>query len=184
MRKIICVLLTITILHGLWSCNEDVEYLYSRYHARFVYRNVLNTIPLRNALNNLGTYCTIQSKNNEYVFTDNAGNTQSVPKSYIEGLTKPVFIAGLIVGYPSTTNIKGQYARVAYDLACPNCYETTSIVRALSINANHMATCGRCHCVYDLDTGDINDGDTDIRRLITYQYITYFDNSNDLSVTN
>ena len=183
MRKKIHALALMLILSSIGSCTQDIDYYYARYGARFQYRNVLNTIPLRNALNQLGMYCTIVSKSNEYVFTDSEGNTQPVPKSYVESLAKPIFIAGLIVGYTASTDIKGQHIRVAHDLACPNCYEKTSIRRSLSIGSNHTATCGRCGCAYDLETGNITKGDTDIRRLFTY-HITYSDNSNDVFVNN
>ena len=67
---------------------------------------------------------------------------------------------------------------VAYDLACPACYERNLVTRSLAFSANETLVCPRCQRTYDLCNGGTATSGEGKWRLYRYQ-LSY---ANDLVV--
>ena len=82
------------------------------------------------------------------------------------------------MGKSSIPDMNLQYPLVAYDLACPNCYEQSLITRPLILEADEKLTCSRCHRSYNLkDDGNICQGDAG-EPLKRYRTVGYNPNVN------
>ena len=74
---------------------------------------------------------------------------------------QPQFIAGFIVGMPPGVDMNGQTRIVAYDLACPTCYNASALTKRLTLDLTlPYARCPQCNRLYDLSNkGIIIEGD-------------------------
>lgn len=166
---ILCHLLFIISLSiGLLSCSE-AEQTYSRHVARFAFQNAQLVPQLNAALHNPGEFCTITPQNNQYVFSspgireDYAYNRteQDVKAGYVLGLS------GLIVGTPIIAEqLSSESSVVCFDRVCPRCYEDMSITRALTLELNQRATCGKCNRSYNLNNLGISDDGNKLYRYM------------------
>ncbi len=173
------------ILIALVSCTTDSDSdLYAHERAFLKFSPVTGVIPLYTAIQNSGHFCTIRIGTNSFIFQgSNDKTTTSYPISAeIKGYGTPECIAGFVVGRSSQPDMNMQYPLVAYDLACPNCYEQALITRNLSLNAKEELTCSRCHRVYDLTNGGlVKQGDKGCR-LKRYRNVGYSENQGGLLV--
>ena len=64
-----------------------------------------------------------------------------------------IYNQGFIVGTPSLPNLSGQFYQVAFDIVCPNCYES-SIAKMLTLQGEE-AVCPRCGRTYSLANNGI-----------------------------
>lgn len=152
----------------LFSGCKKAEPLYSNHAVRFVFQNTQLVPQLNSALNNPGEFCTITSNNNQYVFHSPSINEDYVHnRTEIERQSKYILgLNGLIVGTPIIAEqLSNRQVPVCYDLACPSCYENLSITRALTLQENQKASCGRCgHTYYLNNQGVTDDGSTSLYR--------------------
>ena len=162
----------------LAACKEDVQSTYSNYPAYFACKNVTTVPPLNAALNKLGIYTTIRYDRNRFLFTDETGNTTPVNATAIAGnASLQMGIAGFIVGLPNIPELGSSVSMpVCFDLACPNCYSSYNISRALQLKTGGYAACDDCHRTYNLNSqGQISTGEAGIS-LFRYR-ITYSGNA-------
>lgn len=174
------------ILIALVSCTTDSDSdLYAHERAFLKFSPVTGVIPLYTAVQNNGHFCTIRIGTNSFIFQGSNDKTPTPPypiSAEIKGYGTPECIAGFVVGRSSQPDMNMQYPLVAYDLACPNCYEQALITRNLSLNAKEELTCSRCHRVYDLTNGGlVKQGDKGCR-LKRYRNVGYSENQGGLLV--
>lgn len=166
------------------ACTKEVDNLYANWSVRFVYNQTNTTGPLRSALNNPGEFCLISFPNGRYLFSSPDG--QSVPytpTASVAGYVKPYgFLSGFIVGTPAVADLNGQ-STVAYDSACPNCYENSDITRALHFASASTLQCSRCQCVYDLNNGG-HEQSGKSRSLYRYRTVQYNVSTSVVSISN
>lgn len=160
-----CLLLT--------SCNDSITDEYAHERAFLKFAPVTGVIPLYNALNNTGMFCTISLGTSTFNFRGSDGKTATYPYSAeIKAYGQPEFVAGLVVGRSSLPNMNMQYPIVAYDLVCPNCYEQSLFMRSLTLKGEELS-CSHCHRVYDLtQQGIIKSGEVG-KSLYRYRTATY-----------
>lgn len=172
------------ILTSLLSCSTDSDNdLYAHERAFLKFCPVTGVVPLYTAVRNNGQFCTIRLGTNTFLFQGSNGATATYPLSAdIKAYGMPQCIAGFVVGHSIQPDMNMQYPLVAYDLACPNCYEQALITRNLSLNAQEELTCSRCHRVYDLTNGGIIKQGKKGRRLYRYRNVGYNDNQGGLLV--
>lgn len=163
---------------GLTGC-DDEEDLYAHERAFFRFTPVTGVAPLLTALNNPGRFCRITIGTSTFDFLDAEGRSQSYPQTALIAYGKPECIGGFVVGTASLPDLDMQYRPVAYELACPNCYEDNMLQIATSFKGLEALRCHRCHRVYDLANGGIVTEDKDDptapttgRRLYRYR-MTY-----------
>ncbi|MCD8317483.1 MAG: hypothetical protein LUC45_00865 [Paraprevotella sp.] len=135
---------------------------YSNYPAYFVCKNVMTVPQLNAAMNSLGVYATIRYDRERFLFTDENGNTTPVNATAIAGnASLQMGIAGFIVGLPNIPELGSSISvPVCYDLACPNCYSSYNISRALQLKEGGYASCTSCNRIYNLNNqGQISSGD-------------------------
>lgn len=138
------------------GCTDDVEDLYAHFNAFLHFPFVTGVPMLHAALHNGGEFCQITYDDKYFYFKDNNGNTQSYGRTgWDTSYRKPMSVAGFVTGVPSVPDMNMQQNAVAYDLACPTCYEQSLIQRSLTFSAREEMTCPRCGSVYDLKTGNI-----------------------------
>ena len=179
-RKIQSVLFLLVIL--LSSCGDVVDYEYSSYRNFFTFYNDTHQDPiLASAMNSLspGVYCVIKtnfvSGRYSFSFENNQGLKSAAPVWFdaidlrLERWKRIGMNNGLIVGYGNLDNPSPFYA---YDLQCPNCFNTNAVpLRAyeLKISSDGFATCSNCHRRYNLNTGgNIVSGESG-KKLIRYR---------------
>lgn len=168
-RSLLCSLAAVLLAVGLSGCADDTDDFYSNYRAFFRYNYVLTTPPLLTAVGNPGMFCAINFPNGNYHFVSSDGkNTYDYRPTAMDQYGKPECVAGFIVGMPNIPDFSGQFAPVAYDLVCPECFTSTSIQRSLSIAQNGWATCSRCNRSYDLNNGGIVVQGEAGRKLLRY----------------
>lgn len=140
--------------------NDNVDSKYSNYRASFSLSPINTISPLTAALNSYGEFCTISATTSQYIFRS-LTNSEQVNRDAYTAYRTFICIAGFIVGRTSMTELgTGNYPVVCYDLACPNCYSSDGISRALSLQSGAKAKCTRCSRVYDLNNeGIITDGE-------------------------
>lgn len=168
----------LALLLCLGACKEDVQSTYSNYPAYFVCKNVTTVPPLNAALNNLGIYTTVRYDRSRFLFTDETGTTTPVNATAIAGnASLQMGIAGFIVGLPNIPDLGSNVSLpVCFDLACPNCYSSYNISRALQLKEGGYASCASCGRIYNLNNqGQISTGESGIS-LFRYR-ITYSGNT-------
>lgn len=144
------------LMPTLTSCDSEVRSLYCRFPAFFRFSPVSSAAtPLYAALNNPETFCTIRMDVSHYYFALAGREPVSWPRSSVEVYGAPICITGFLVGIPRTPDFKGEFYQVAFDLACPKCYEEAYINRDVELDAANrsQAVCPKCHTIYDLDNG-------------------------------
>lgn len=170
----------------LFSCsNDDVESTYAAFHAYFRFDKVMTTAPLYSALTAPGEYCSVYIDNSaSNIIFQSTTSSLPVAITSITYYQKIQFIAGLIVGesnVPDMTTM--QLPLLAFDRACPNCYEKNSVTKPLSLKESGFAYCDRCKRTYDLNNlGLVVDGQQGDIKLFRYR-ISY-NSSNTMVVSN
>lgn len=129
------------LLASVAGCSSDVEDYYAHERAFLRFTPVTAIHPLYTALNNPGMFCQITIGTRTYEFKGTDGTTGSYPLTALENYGKPECIAGFVVGIPSTYDMNMQQRPVAYDLACPTCYEENMLQRSLSFSGPEELTC-------------------------------------------
>lgn len=141
---------------ALLACADTVETLYANIHAFFRFGAVTTTAPLYTALNNPGQYCAITFSGGRYLFAGPDGSSATYAPTAIDQYGKPVYICGFLVGTPAVPDMTTGSAPVAYDLACPNCYDDKSLNLRLTFSGSRALRCTSsrgCGRTYDLDNG-------------------------------
>lgn len=143
----------------LTSCVEDDESPYARRPAFFHFSPVTAAPKtLLPALGNPGEWCTVTLSPTHYVFTTPRGLKDTYPLTQLDQYGQPTWVSGLIVGTPVVPEMGASgFAPVAFDLACPSCFEEGGITRAVAITSTTLgrAQCSRCNRTYDLHNGGI-----------------------------
>lgn len=179
-------LLTIT------ACISDEETPYAQRHALFRFTPVTAAPKtLLPALNNPGEWCTIVTSRTGYTFTSITTHlTDTYTATALDQYGKPLWVAGLIIGTPTTPEIgTDRLAHITYDLACPSCFENGGITRPVTITdpALGLAECTRCRRTYDLqNSGIVIEGaapNAPNPRLYRYRS-NYYADSNTFAVQN
>lgn len=152
------------------ACTDDVSDEYARHSAFLRVTPVTAAAPLREALTGPGMFCTVTLTPAAYRFTRPDGTAASIPRTALDNYGTPKCIAGFIVGTPVLPGLDGSLAPVAYDLACPNCYEADYITRSLALADDGTAACSRCGRVYSLQTAVVQQGDKG-RGLYKYRLV-------------
>ncbi len=151
------ILRTIVLAFALVSCDATVESEYSRLRAFLRVTPVTAATPLYEAVNNPGIFCKVTLDGAHYIFTRQNGtstqlNITAVGANYAR--MQSIYNQGFIVGTPSQTDINtGQFYQVAFDIVCPNCYES-SIAKMLTLQGEE-AVCPRCGRTYSLANNGI-----------------------------
>ncbi len=150
------ILRTIVLAFALVSCDATVESEYSRLRAFLRVTPVTAATPLFEAANNPGIFCKVTQDDAHYIFTRQNGtstqlNITAVSANYAR--MKSIYNEGFIVGTPSLPNLSGQFYQVAFDIVCPNCYES-SIAKMLTLQGEE-AVCPRCGRTYSLANNGI-----------------------------
>ena len=166
------------VMPALGGCSSDAEDLYAHERAFFKYSPVVSVHQLHTAVNNPGMFCRITFSTQTVSFTAPDGSSTPVQRLATEMYGKPESVAGFVVGTPSVPDMQMQYAPVAYDLACPACYEQNLVTRSLAFSANETLACPRCQRTYDLCNGGTATSGEGKWRLYRYQ-LSY---ANDLVV--
>lgn len=156
------------------ACTDDIDGTYAKGQKAFIRIDDLTGLPaLRAALQSPGLFCTLRLEGARYAVTDAQGKQQYKNLTAAEqNYGRVECIAGFIVGTPAIPDMNGQFIAVAYELACPNCWEEASIQRSLAFAEPTSAQCSRCHRTYDLDNlGAVTAGASG-KRL--YRYPLYY----------
>ncbi len=164
--RILCPLL---VGLSLAACSDEAKDLYAHHRAFFKYSPVSAVQPLYTALNNPGQFCAITFGTSTIQFSSPSGQSQTVLRTAAEAYGKPESIAGFVVGTPSVPDLNMQYLPLAFDLACPACYDDDLITKQLQFSAAEALTCPRCHRSYDLQNGGTLSQGEGARRLFRYQ---------------
>lgn len=167
----------------LASCADDIEDLYAPWSARFVFNLVNTTAPLRSALTDAGQFCIITFPNGKYLFKGSDGKEVPYTPTATFGYIKPYgYRSGFVVGCPAVLDFRGQ-TTVAYELACPNCYDNSEITRPLHFSSISTLQCARCGCVYDLNNAG-NEQHGKSRALYRYRTVQYNVSTSTMSISN
>lgn len=165
------------------GCANEDNKLYAPHRAFLRLQPVTAIAPLYTALTSPGQFCAITVGNQVYRFLTPTGATTTYPFSAQEAYGKPECIAGFVVGVPSVPDINMAQSPVAYDLACPTCYDRNLLQRSLTFTAAERLTCSRCGSEYDLSNGGILVKGDGTKRLFRYR-LTYSAATNSLLVIN
>lgn len=167
MKRLFPLALLLALLPA--SCAEEAESYYASLRAFFRYGNVINTPQLLTAVTNPGQFCIITFSAGYYHFTGpDGGKPTDWPATAVDAYGKPEYVSGFIVGTPAVPDLNGNFALSAFDLVCPNCYETY-IQRPLSFSGTTAMYCNRCGRTYDLNNGGIVSSGTTGRPLFRYR---------------
>ena len=165
MRKIIQSILFLVVVL-LSSCGDSVDYEYSSHRNFFTFHNETHQNPiLASAMNPLspGVYCIIRcsfvSGRYSFSFENNQGQKSDAPVWFngidlrLESWKHVGMNNGLIVGYGNLDNPSPFFA---YDLQCPNCFDTNVLPQRsceLKMSSDGIAACSSCRRKYNLNTG-------------------------------
>lgn len=144
-----------------FSACDKTEHVYARHAARLNYNLVSATPPLFKAVSGSGQFCAISyspasSSSYVYTFVGSTGETHVSPPISVTLSGIPASIEGFLVGTPQLVDLSGQYALVAFDKVCPNCYEENLIQRSLVFTPQiGQVRCPRCARTYDLNNAGI-----------------------------
>ena len=136
------------------ACTGDNYSIYARRLAYLRVSPVNTAAPLFSALNNPGQWCAVTYDATHYRFASPTA-TASLSRTALDAYGLPRSIAGMLIGTPSLPEVDGSHQPRAYDLACPSCYESAYIERALQLSTTtpDQAHCARCGRDYNLATG-------------------------------
>jgi len=138
------------------SCSDNVENYYSNYRASFQYSPVASVAPLYTSLNNMGEYCMIWRNSDNFYFEGQDEKIVTKTKTAETIYNNWVCLKGFIVGVTNIPEIGNDLASlVAYDLACPYCYEKDLIISSLQYDGYGFVKCTRCGRRYNLNNGGI-----------------------------
>lgn len=157
------------VMPALCGCSSDSEDLYAHERAFFKYSPVVSVHQLHTAMNNPGMFCRITFSTQTVSFTAPDGSTTPVQRLAAEVYGTPEYVAGFVVGTPSVPDMQMQYAPVAYDLACPACYEDALITKSLQFTAAETLRCPRCQRTFDLANGGLPTSGEGNRCLLRYR---------------
>lgn len=135
----------------LLSCTEDVGTEYAQVPAFLRVQPVSAVQPLNAALNSPGVFCKVTFSSKFYHFENNHGQSTQTNRTALDTYGKPQCLNGFIIGMPNVPDLSGVMQPVAFDLACPTCFNDVLIQRSLTINAQGEAHCSRCETTYDLN---------------------------------
>ena len=182
--KPILTTLVLAFALAVFSACGDADNLYATGHrAYFQYDRVRTATPLYTAVRNPGMWCTVSTRNGQYVFTGSGVITATDAITHIDRRKGYECLAGFIVGSPSVPDLTGS-TLVAYDLVCRACYEEYTMLRALTFSAAEQVRCPRCGRTYDLSNGGHAISGEGAYTLYRYHAV-YGDNaSGTLTVTN
>ncbi len=135
----------------LAACSDEVEDTYANHRALFVFSPTTAAPELHAALNNPGMFCAITFDSKYFTFTNSEGRSTPVPRSGYAQYGTPECIAGFVAGQPSIPNLNGNFYLIAFDFACPDCYDNGYIRRNLTFIAPETMECSRCHTRYALN---------------------------------
>ncbi|RRD80120.1 hypothetical protein EII14_03570 [Alloprevotella sp. OH1205_COT-284] len=159
------------------ACSDEAERRYAPHQAFFRFSPVTAVQPLHAALGNPGLWCTVDYDAHHYLFSNASGNIVPYPRTALDAYGRPHSIAGFIVGTPRLPDVSGNFEPLAYDRACPSCYESAYIERPLHLAPDRPdeAHCLRCRRTYDLAIGSPtnapNDGQHNAR-LYRYRLVS------------
>lgn len=139
------------VLLGMSSCADDMNGEYARVPAFLRVQPVSAVQPLNAALNSPGVFCKVTFSANYYHFENNHGQSAQTNRTALDAYGKPDCLNGFIIGTPNIPDLSGVMQPVAFDLACPTCYNETLIQRSLTMNERGEAHCSRCATTYDLN---------------------------------
>lgn len=179
MKHLFSLLLIFTGLCCCTSCSDEAEQAYAHFPAFFRFTPVTAAHPLHAALNNPGEYCTISIEPRSFVFTDQRGRSVRLPQSAVDEQVKPEYIDGFVVGTPSTPDMSMRFVPLAFDRACPACYEYHMKQVSLQFDKARLNAmkCPRCHRVYDMSLqGAVVEGEPG-PRMYWYRSLDYRNNT-------
>ena len=159
---------------ALTGCTDTVEDLYSReVKAYFYFSPVTAVFPLEAAVTSPGMWTTVEAvseRTYRFVSNDGRNSAQATSNPQNGSYSQPFeCVMGFIVGTPSVPDLNLQYLPLAFDLACPACYEEALITKQLQFAGPEALSCGRCHRTYDLqNAGTLSQGEG-TWRLFRYQ---------------
>ena len=144
------LLLLISLL-GIFSCTDDANTEFARIPAFLRVQPVSAVQPLNAALNSPGVFCKVTFSQKFYHFENNHGQSTQTNRTALDVYGKPQCLNGFIIGTPNVPDLSGVMQPVAFDLACPTCFNEVLIQRSLTINERGEAHCSRCSTTYDLN---------------------------------
>lgn len=168
-RRAVLPAVLVAVLAGGSGCSDDVSSDYSSHRAFFRYTMVNTTPELLSALTTAGRFCAVDFPPNYYRFSDAEGHATQVPRTALDQYGQPVFICGFLVGTPALLDFSGNFVPVAYDLACPGCYESAYLNISLDFDTPTQVSCRRCGREYDLNNQGISTGEGKRYRLYRYR---------------
>ena len=160
LKKLLFLSPLLAVLLLCASCDK-AESERSSYRAFMRFSPVTGAPQLLAALTSPGMFCTVTFSAQYYIFTAPDGKSTSYPRTALDAYGQPQFIAGFIVGMPPGVDMNGQTRIVAYDLACPTCYNASALTKRLTLDLTlPYARCPQCNRLYDLSNkGIIIEGD-------------------------
>lgn len=178
MKNRITRLLAICGIMLLVACSAENEY--SNISCYFIFDNSTHQdFTLQSAMNSVspGIFCriseTVRSGKTSFKFESNQGgeptykdaNAVDMRRSRALGLYNAV-----IVGFG---NLSTPAVFYAYDNQCPNCYNSTGLMRyAMTMNSNGTVSCKSCGRTYDLNNGGVITKGESGSHLIRYRAST------------
>ena len=166
-------LIVISALLLFIACSDDVSDEYAHERAFLKFAPVTGVVPLNNAVNSIGQFCTITKGTNTFQFRGSEGTTATYPYTdEIRLYGQPEYISGFVIGKSLQPDMNLQYPVLAYALVCPNCYAELLITRALTLKGEKLI-CGRCQRVYDLTNRGIVKSGRPGKSLLRYRTCIY-----------
>lgn len=166
-------LMVISALLLFVACSDDVSDEYAHERAFLKFAPVTGVVPLNNAVNSMGHFCTITMGTNAFQFRSSEGTTATYPYTdEIRLYGHPECISGFVIGKSLQPDMNLQYPVLAYDLVCPNCYVESLKTRALTLKGEKL-TCSLCQRVYDLTNRGIIKSGRAGKSLLRYRTCIY-----------
>lgn len=166
-------------LASVLSCSDDAEQAYAHFPAFFRFTPVTAVHSLNAALNNPGEFCTISIEPKFFLFTDRRGHRIRQPRTALDQYGQPECVSGFVVGTPSTPDMNMNLQPLAFDTACPACYENDMKRATMQFDQKNLNAmkCPRCHRVYDMSIqGSVVEGEPG-PRMYWYRFLQYANNT-------
>ncbi len=167
MRRHIYYIMCAALLAFSPSCSDTAENRYADTPAFLRIFPVTALPSLHTSLNNNGYFCAVTYKKPYYYASGADGSHDQMNGTAMEAYGNPVYVSGIILGTPLLPDVNGNFAPVAYDQVCRNCYDEY-INKPLTFSSATTATCSRCHRTYDLSTDGIVIEGPAGKRLLRY----------------